>query len=943
MRGPLLVFFRFLILLALFLEGPSYAQMGFKIELSKPEEYEDRVLRSEKTKEGKLRLPGKLIQNTVTHYNYTYNASRKLNEVIQKAKAAHRDDYAELLPFYNYSLSITRKDSLELDSIIQKATSGIALHDLRNGWNDDLYLLWGIAYHLQEKFDSAHLLFQFINYYYAPREKDGYFKTIGSTRDGNKASTITNTEKKGALNTNPPKRNDAFIWEIRNYLAQGHFAQAAALLQALQQDVNFPSRLRADLNEVIANSFYKQQKWDSAAHYLTKTLSGFPATNERARLEYLAGQLYELAGNFSAAKLYYTKAIPHSTDLILEIQSRIAAIRVYKTQGQERTDININELLTMAEKEKYSAYRDIIFYAAAQMDLAVGNNERAARSLLASTQGPSNSSLQRNKAYLQLAELSYARGSYALAHQYYDSLKSTDSLSIDPTIISAKKAALQKLVTKMGIIYRQDSLLRIAALPEEERKEFVRKLVKQLRKQAGLQEEPQLSSVVKTNSNPVITSLFGNESEKGEWYFYNASSRSRGQASFQARWGNRPNVDNWRRSASIQSNLANLQLGAKDSSISKTEQSSQGVDFDNLYMGLPLSEEKKKIATDSLTLALLETGRVLVQEVEDCSTGTKILERLLENFPKFEKTDEALFYLYGCASKNNRAAESKKILNQLQDEFSSSPYTKLLSQSNKATNKNDGQSGDSLYTIIYDNFATGNYQKALLLKKEADAVFGDSLWTPQLLFIEAAYHAQAQNDSTAIRLLRELQIRFSDSPLFEKATFLLEAIAKRKTENSADTVSSNPTPVVEKSPASRPSENAEVNPENQPNSSPYKHAEELPHLVAFALTNMEPVLAAEAMRAIERYNREVFYNKTFTTQLVTLDNRYRLITIGPFGNYREVQAYIERVRPKTATELVPWMSPGNYEWLPISIQNLTLLKEQKELNVYRSFINSKRP
>lgn len=173
--------------------------MGFKIQLPKPEEYEDRVLRSEKTKEGKLKMPGKLVQNNVTYYNFTYNASRKLNEVIQKAKMVHRDDYASLLPFYNYSISVTRKDSLELDSVIQKATAGIALHDLRNEWTDNLYLLWGIAYHLQEKFDSAHLLFQFINYYYAPREKDGYFKTIGSARDGNKASAISNTEKKGVF------------------------------------------------------------------------------------------------------------------------------------------------------------------------------------------------------------------------------------------------------------------------------------------------------------------------------------------------------------------------------------------------------------------------------------------------------------------------------------------------------------------------------------------------------------------------------------------------------------------------------------------------------------------------------------------------------------------------------------------------------------------------
>ena len=97
------------------------------------------------------------------------------------------------------------------------------------------------------------------------------------------------------------------------------------------------------------------------------------------------------------------------------------------------------------------------------------------------------------------------------------------------------------------------------------------------------------------------------------------------------------------------------------------------------------------------------------------------------------------------------------------------------------------------------------------------------------------------------------------------------------------------------------------------------------------------------MRAIERYNREVFYNRTFVTQLLIIDNQYRIIAIGSFGNFREAQAYLERVKPKTATELVPWMSPGKYEWLPISAENLSLLKELKDLKNYRTFINSKRP
>ena len=175
---------------------PAFSQKGVDIEIKKPQEYEERVLRSEKSDKGKFGLPKRFIQNTVTHYNYYFNANNKLNEVLDRAKTAFVDDYTKLLPFYNYSLDATVQDSIQLDSITYNSSTGIALHDLRNDWVDNLYLLWGASYYLQKKFDSAYLMFQFINYAFAPKEKDGYYRTIGSKMDGNSAYSISTKEKK---------------------------------------------------------------------------------------------------------------------------------------------------------------------------------------------------------------------------------------------------------------------------------------------------------------------------------------------------------------------------------------------------------------------------------------------------------------------------------------------------------------------------------------------------------------------------------------------------------------------------------------------------------------------------------------------------------------------------------------------------------------------------
>src|SRR6185503_6718386 len=215
----------------------SHAQLGFSFDIKKPEQYEDRILGSEKSESKKYSFPRRLTQNAFTHYNYAFNAKNKLIEVLEKAKLAHEDDYAELLPFYNYTLDQTAADSLELDSIISKTTTGIVLHDLRNQWIDNLYLLQGAAYYLGKQFDSAYLTFQFINYAFAKKEKDGYYQTIGSKFDGNSALSISTKEKSGLPRkafSEPPSRNDAFIWQIRTLIAMEEYAEAASLIITLR-------------------------------------------------------------------------------------------------------------------------------------------------------------------------------------------------------------------------------------------------------------------------------------------------------------------------------------------------------------------------------------------------------------------------------------------------------------------------------------------------------------------------------------------------------------------------------------------------------------------------------------------------------------------------------------------------------------------------------------
>lgn len=969
-------------LLFCLLTAPAFSQLGVPFTITKPKEYEERTLRSEKSDQKKFTLPRRFVQNTFTHYNYFFNANMKLNEVLEKAKAAFTDDYSQLLPFYNYSLDITAADSLQLDSINSKSQTGIALHDLRNDWVDNLYLLWGASYYFRKQFDSAYLMFQYINYAFAEKEKDGYYKTIGSNRDGNTAYSISTKEKNSLprrMFSEPPSRNDAFIWQIRNFLAQDQYPEAASLIVTLRNDPVFPKRLHNDLEEVQAYWFYKQNMWDSAAAHLEKALGNASNKQERARWEYLLAQLYELSGSYKQAEKFFAKAIGHTTDPILDIYARLYSIRVNKDGGENYIEKNIAELLKMARRDKYEEYRDIIYYMAAQMQLERGNIDGALPLLLKSTQYSNNNPTNRNKAFLQLAELSFQKRQYRQAYNFYDSVQMDDPSLKDPSAIQTRKEALGRIASALEVVERQDSLQRIAGMPEDERRDFVKKLVKDIRKKQGLKAEDFSTGRAITNNIPAT--LFPTNDPKGGDFFTNPTARTKGANDFKAKWGNRPNIDNWRRGSNVSAamqdkiNRANQASNNPNAGLKGQPGPADETTFDGLYGNLPLTPEQLKTSNDSIQQAMFRLGKAYIQDIEDCAIGTETFENLRTRFPDFTPMDEVLFNLYYCYNKNGESAKAAAIKQLMSQKYDSSNFTTII-----VTGKNPQAPGNvdatKAYEKIYDLFIEGNFAEAIAQKKAADSMYSKNFWTPQLLYIEAVYYIKQREDSAAIKVLNDIVSQFPESKLAPRASNMIDVLGRRKqiedelarlniVRPAEDTARSTVTNIpvtqtpVQKDPAV--TQNPPVDPVvrtipkattdtaakqpvvNQPVATPFVYAPGDAHYVVLVLTQVDAIFASEAKNAFSRYNRQTFYNKQFAIDLVEIDAANRFMLISPFKTAEEALAYVDKTKPLAATDIIPWLKGGKYTFSIINEKNLQLLQANKNVDNYKAFLNQHLP
>ncbi|MCW3113415.1 MAG: tetratricopeptide repeat protein, partial [Segetibacter sp.] len=661
---------RFLITTLIFLSGwlVGMSQPGAEIEVKKPKKYENRKLASEKTGEKKFTIPRKLYQNTVTHYNYYFNANNRLNDLVNTAKASFKDDYSQLLPFYNYTLDQTSQSKQDIDSIIYKCTAGILLHDLRNSWIDNMYLVLAKAYFFRNDLDSAGLTLQYLNFSFAPKEDGGYDKPIGSNASNEVGEFSIATKEKNSiwkkLTSRPPSRNESFIWQIRNHIEKNELPEASGVIEILRHDPNFPTRLQTDLHEAMAYWFYKQQAYDSAAYYLSGALSEAANNQEKARWEYLIAQMYQLADKNEEAVKFYDRSISHTTDPVMDVYARLNSIRINRADKKDYLQQNIDALLKMARRDKYLNYRDIIYYAAANIELERDNYLNAQDDLLKSVKYTTNNPAQRSQSFLLLADLNYKRKSYSDAYNYYDS---TDVNMLptpeDKDRVTLRKPPLKTIAENLTTITTQDSLQALAKLPVEQRDAIIKKQAKALRKAQGLKEEDT------PGSNPAVKQmpdLFSENNKSTDFYFYNSSAKARGFSEFRARWGERPNVDNWRRKSALDRQVQ--RISDVDDVPSKAVTADQKV-IDNSYEGLvqniPTTQEKLDASNKSIMDALFSSGQTFMNKLEEYPDAIVAFEELLRRFPNAQNKEEALFnlsYAYEKTGDKVKADQYKKQL-----------------------------------------------------------------------------------------------------------------------------------------------------------------------------------------------------------------------------------------------------------------------------------------
>ena len=910
-------------------------------EVEKPLPYE-RLLNKKYT------LGRRAYQNTVAHYNYFFNGHEELDELLAKSRSLFQDDYTQLLSFYDYDLNDIAKSSI--DSIIYRANANIVLHDLRNNWVDDAYLLMAKAYLFHKNFDTAGSILQFINYSFDEKE-NGADLPIGSNLRNTKGKFSIATAETNRIWENENVRNESMIWQARNYFETNQLNEGISLLELLKSDAYFPKRLLPFLHEQLAYGYYLSESYENAANNLIKALPNAPDAIAKARWYFLIAQLYDKVDQKGAAYPWYQKASQLAINPILGVYAKINMIQYEIEKGNANWKTLTEKLEKLTKRDRYLPYADIIYFEMAKFAIQNKDNQQASEWLIQSIQQNSNSSEQRQKAFEQLGNIQYQLSNYAIAKLAYDSL--TVFLKSNPNYenIIARKKWMSSISTNDISMQREDSIHYLSNQPEEIKKPLFDQWLQRIKK-----EERQLASIftndVKkeenyTNTNTISNNSFNNRGIT-DFYFQNKNLVSNGKQTFIQKWGERPNVDHWRRKTSgnisYSKNSLNLSVNAIVSNDSTSKEKTLPTEQYKLFN----TPEEKELSLKKWNEAAIDNAQLFLLQLNDFEKALPIYRKIIERDIDPIVTERALLDLASQYIHDNQKEKSDAIIENVVKRYPNGFY---VTKKKEANNKNiNTKNALENYKNAYFLSKIGQWDSLTIAHPTIRQSIQKTKWNTPYQFIRVKMFAQQRKDSLALIILDSIVLQNQNENIRERAKNIITEIKNRKKTESylSQLVNilplSNYTNTMDSNMVAPTVSTLKINPvdsiQKQTKISNLQFINDTTeeHYWGIVIKGSKEVFAKEAQIAMDNVNTEEFNSLALSSTYVQFNQDTYIVWVGPFDTQKAALSYTQKIKPRLKSELISFLPTKQYEIFIFGKSNILQINTNEDLQLYRDFM-----
>jgi tetratricopeptide (TPR) repeat protein len=939
----------------------SLANMKFELKLKQKRS----VYSNTKMLKKKWSLPRQVVQNTFTRYNYYFNAERKMEEAKANMQRLAKDDYNK--PIALFSFDPNRDSTLlasDMDSVIQKVSLGIQIHDPRTKWGDDLYLLLGQAYFYKGDYNNAEASFRYIVAQHAKEKREREKKAAekrGYARKKEEPSLVE--EEKNSLLSflkHETVNNDALLWVARTYTQARKYDEAASVLDLLSSDSRFPESLRGRLALEFAFLNLSQGNNKDASKQLAIVASD--KSQEffiRRRAAFLAGQLFEQNGNYTAAAAEYDKVTRLLPKIDMDFHARRSRAYNLMLAGGSPSEA-IASLKSMLKDSKYVAYNEQIYYMLGRLSVTANNPKDAENYLLKSVASEKTTKSQKASSFAALGNVYYNAGNWEGAKSSYDSATRLASYAPDDTsvIVAARRSkVLDRVAGPARTITVQDSLMAMAAMTEKEQRNIARRYIRSL-------EQRRADSALRVE-NASNSPQQGQEVEATpgsmSFYFSNPTLTQQGLIDFKRKWGNRPAADNWRLAAA--SGLAGSNVTNANSTPTFTGggNTAPGAGLDenglpteeSLLAGIPSNQAQKDEAARKIQRAYVDLGNAYVTNLEDYQRAGTVLDKLDSRYPTHPYSDEELYIRYLTALRQNNLTQAKIYSDRLLKDYNSSKWADNVRPSG---NKEDGglltaSTGTvaDYYDETYRLLMQRQYEEVLSRSRTGKQRYKEETYNNRFQIMEAIAFAGSGNYKQADTLLSEFIRTHPTDSLRSWADNVMKYVQGQK---KADTLNRQPTtvqlattnasaPAITPTPGNMPVAQSAVPPSstamaNLPVAYTYKPAEE--HYFIFYVKNKDN--KAMGLKAgLTDFNTMKYGGAQLTNTMEMLVGNEGMVVVKKFKNAAAAKGYLAEF--KKTQILTREFSNGQYQVFVISSSNYLKLTTDRAIQPYLTFYRSK--
>lgn len=635
---------------------------------------------------------GAAYHNTTARFNAYFYAKERMMEIEHSLLDKYQWNYNKILPVY---IPIDSNDANSVKDLVEdcikKASIAIQRHP-ESRWEDDSYILVGKARYYSLEYADAIETFKYVN------------KT-GQDDDA---------------------RHAALIELTKTFVNFNEFNNAIAVTDYLNRE-KLSEENQAEFAKVRAYMAHQQKDFTQMVKSLVQAEKLIGRSDERARLSFTIGQLYQRLGQDDDAYAYYKSTLKNRPEYELEFYTKVNMAQVTRLSNPGEAKKIARYFRKLLNDPKNQEYKDKIYYEMAGFELKQGDVEQAIAYYEESASASVNNNRQKAYSFLRLGEIYYdTLRNFELAQAYYDStvaLMPGDEENFEK--VKKRQKVLAEFVLQLNIIRKNDSLIAMSQLSQDSLKILALATVEaqRAREEAQAREaERKQSNIRRNTANGTQKDFLVASNSKSTFYFDSPSDIARGIGEFRELWGNRELADDWRRSLRPGANLLISEEG-EDLTPEQAElelQQQTEAEVNALLANIPQGTEQVDKLRGEVDTAMYRLGSIYKFQLEEPGNAIEVFESHLHRFGYSDYRPEViyqLFLLYKSQGRLDLAQERAGLLKELYPE---TLFAKLVDNPNyREDNLKLTNQLQKVYASAYKLYQSGQYKASRYLLDSA--------------------------------------------------------------------------------------------------------------------------------------------------------------------------------------------------------------------------------